>query len=69
MEEKPECPESTKSWYDGTRLCNLSNGRICLLESDFTCEYYDEYLTEFRRDNCPLAGGVECCEDCSNCNK
>ena len=44
-EEKPKCPESKQSWYDGTRLCLLNN-KICLLESDDFCSYYEEWLLE-----------------------
>ena len=51
--EKPECPRAKKSWYDDTRLCQLSGQfsreqKICLLETGGICEYYEEWLKEIR---------------------
>jgi len=49
--EKPECPEAKKSWYNGTRLCQLTGEfpreqKFCLLESGDTCIYYEKWLKE-----------------------
>ena len=43
--EKPKCPESKQSWYDGTRLCQVDN-EICLLESGSPCPSYEEWLLD-----------------------
>ena len=49
IEEKPKCPGSRRSWYNGVALCHL-NDKICLLETDDTCEDYEDYLKELKEE-------------------
>ena len=48
---KERCPESQelRAGDESATVCML-NGKFCLLESDVTCFYYEEYLLEFEAD-------------------
>ncbi len=49
IEEKPKCPDARHSWYNGMALCNL-NDKMCLLEGDNECPYYEDYLKELKEE-------------------
>jgi len=61
------CAESDE-YIEGADMCDLVD-KWCLLDGGQECETYTEFLQKQRRNDCPLAGGIECCEDCSECQK
>lgn len=45
-----KCPEAHTSYYGDVSICNL-NGKVCLLEGDNECPYYEEFLAEMKESN------------------
>lgn len=62
------CPDAKGSRFSEVPLCRL-NDKYCLIETGYECDYYEDYASVYRRDDCPLAGGIECCGDCQECEK
>jgi hypothetical protein len=50
LEDRPKCPDARISWYNSTWICTL-NDKLCLLEGNNKCPYYEEYLEELREEH------------------
>jgi len=68
---KMECPNLVKKRIGDETFyfCDLIDKPCDFEYSRGDCEEYSEFLASYKREDCPLAGGIECCEDCSECQK